>query len=430
MNIRVIMALCFMPFLLNSQYSDLSLKNSTLTIGIYGRADCGIVTDKTRDITDDNEIAEAVMDKTGISELGTGFIYEHQQHKYIISCEHVLYKAEKIVGFDSEYNEYELELVGSDMPYDIVVLRFKHKADEQNFEGLKLNDKHRHQSDPDVRHIGFWKIDGSENLKKGSILNRKSYDYDKLPLTAMGYFESSAYIPGGYSGGPVLNNQNQIVGMNTARNTDGSSYALNSRILKRLIHDIIDHGKVMRIFSGIEFAQSEHSEGVIIQSIINNSPASAMSEALMHNKVVNINGQSINSIYDLLLILEELKPHKIMSLGLVSGENIKIKVDELNHENLSKITTHTFLKHSYAQLRDTEEINDLIVVLEQGQKYIIRTAGIAGNKVYCLSDLSQLGIIIRMCALYGYIELGKDEAHIYIKEIKFSKDKSKRVLYY
>lgn len=426
----VVIVLLIFPAIINAQFYDSILNKSALTIGVYGRTQCGIVTDKTRDLSDDNELVEAVMDKTGISEIGSGFVYEHKNNKYIISCEHVLFKADRIVGFDANYNEYELELHGSDMPYDIVVLRFKNKRDEQKFEGLELADFDLQFSKSPLRHIGFWNIDGTSNFKKGQMLNEVSEDLDKIPLTGMGYFESSAFVPGGYSGGPVINDRNVVVGMSTARHIKGTSYALNSKIMKRLIHDIIDYGKVRRVFSGIEFAQESSCAGVTIHSIINNSPASINENKLINKKIETLNDQEIYTIYDLLLIMEEIKPQEIITIGLANGEKVSIQVEYLNEENLAKITKHTLRQYSYPQLSQTEDIDNLLAVIEQGKKYVIKTAGIGSNKVYCLSDLSQLGVIIRMCAPYGFVELGKDDSHIYINEIRFSADKSKRILYY
>jgi len=428
---KIVFYVCFIfPCVVNTQIAKSPLNSSILTIGINGRAECGIVTDKTRDVSEDNEIAEAVMDKTGISELGTGFIYEYKNRKYIISCEHVLYRAGQIVGFDANYNEYELELVGSDMTYDVVVLGFKHEADEDKFNGLRLANHDQLNSTSSLSHFGFWKIDGTPNFKKGHILLNEQQDIESIPLTGMGYFESSAYVPGGYSGGPVINTENKVVGMNTARNIKGTSYALNSTILSRLTNNIINFGKVQRAFSGIEFAQLSDDGPVTIQSIIEGSPASSRYTDLIESTLVRINGYTINTIYDLLLIMEEIAPGDDFRLGLSDGTEVVLKMEYLNETNLSKISKHTLHRYSYPRLTSSEEIDNLIVVIEQGEKYIIRTAGIEGNKVYCLNTLSQLGVIIRMCALYGYIELGKDDSHIYIKEIKFSEDRSKRVLYY
>lgn len=430
MKEMVLFVILILPFFGYGQNSESTLQNSILTIGIYGRTECGIITDNTRAITNDSDAAEAVMDKTGIYELGTGFVYEYNNNQYVISCEHVFYKAGDIVGFDAEYNEYPLELVGSDMAYDLVVLRFKTKDHEQNFEGLLFEDLNVDIEEMVLNHIGFWRIDGSSNVKGGRLLPSLNDDLEKIPLTSIGYFESSAYLPGGFSGGPVVNAANKIIGMNTARNMKGTSYALNAEILNRLIHDIIDKGKVIRVFTGIEFSQSTDCNGVFIESIIENSPAFVRFDVLINKKIDKLNGHSILSIYDLLLLMDQIKPGDIITIELENGNKIPIKVDYLGQDNLAKISKHTLHQYSYPQLSRTEEIDNLIVVLEQGKKQIIKTAGIGGDKVYCLSDLSQLGIIIRMCALYGYIELGKDESHIYINEIKFSEDRSKRVLYY
>lgn len=414
---------------MNTQDVVAEFHSSILTIGTYDRSECGIVTDKTRDISDDMEAAEAVMDKTGISELGTGFIYTYNGVQYIITCEHVLYKAGRIVGFDARYNEYELELVGSDMQYDIGVLKFKNKVDSENFNGLEFQCEAPDAEDTTFTHVGFWKADGYPNIKRGKTIHRQKGDFQNNHIIGLGHLESTAYIPGGFSGGPVMNIQGLVLGMNTARDKKGTSYALRAQILRRLVHDIIDDRKVNRAFSGLEFAQVSDENNVFINSIIENSPAASKFEELIDQEVVSINGQQVATIYDVLNLMEEINPNEMFSVGLGNKKEIILVPENLNEQNLIKIANHTFDQYCADRISYQEEVDQIVVTIE-AKKYTIKTAGISGNKVFCLNKLAQLGIIIRKYSLQGHIELGKDDSHIYIEEIKFSENMKKRILYY
>jgi len=426
----VILLLLILPLIINTQNSLSNLSNSIVVVGIYDRTDCGLVDDLTRDFSEDNESAEAVMDKTGISELGTGFVFEDGNDKYIVTCKHVLYKSGRIVAFDLDYNTYELEIVGSDMPYDIVVLKFKQKVDGMNFKAIPFAHAFEVSQESSIQHIGFWKIDGTPNIISGHILANTIGKKSSYLMTGIGYFESSAFIPGGFSGGPVINEKGKVVGVNTARNKQGTSYALKGNIVHRLVKDIIKYGKVRRIFNGIEFSQDFANGPIVIQAVIANTPASKKYDDLIDMELIGINGQVVNSIFDVLQIMEKIRYGKSIVFELENGKKVSIKSEYLDETNLEKIVEHCLSLYCYPEFSQAEQNNDLVVVVEQGIKNIIKTAGISGNKVYCLNNLAELGIIIRMFAPYGLIELGKDDSHIYVKEIKFSKDISKRILYY
>jgi len=429
MKARIILSLLMLSGVLSASNSLSFLDRSILTIGIFDHSSCGVITEHSRSSFDDREVAEAVMDKTGISELGTGFVYEVNGEKYVITCEHVLFKAGRIVGFDAQFSKYELELVGSDMQYDIVVLKFRDKNIANKFNGLKLAQTFSQEEEAIISHIGFWTSAGNQNIKEGKILC-KTNDLQSLHIANMGYFESSAYIPGGYSGGPVLNQEGELIGMNTARNKQGTSYALNVTILKNLIGDIIVNRKVNRVFTGIEFAQETNTGEIFINSIIEDSPASKISSELLGVALANINEQPVSNIYSVFHIMENIKPSEPISITLANGKKLSIDSERLDAENLAKIANHALSQYLYPEMKRLELEDDLTVVIENGQKHVIKTAGLGGNKIYCLNNQAQLGIIIRMYSLYGLIEIGKDDAHVYIDEIKFSKENNKRILYY
>ncbi len=427
----LVLSLSILPLIINAQYPPVCTNTSTLTIVTYDPGDCGVVSDETRDIPDIEDLVEA-MDSTGAYELGTGFIYEYNHKKYVITCGHVLYKAGRIIAFDSSYErKYELKLVGTDMFFDIAVLEFVCQDDTELFEGFIFDDSE--SNDKAIQSLGYWKWNGELSIEEGQILPQNTQGkQSELSLPEMGYIESDARTAGGFSGGPIINTKGQVVGMNNAVNTkEKTSYALGSRTVERLVHDIIDHGKIQRIFLGIEFAQAVDRGPVIINKIINKTPAAKRYEDLINREVTSINGQSVSSIYDVLMIMEEAETDKMIILGLANGHEIPVQSEPLDEHNLEKIADHAVRKYGqpqHAKIKIGED--NILRVVAKREQYIVKTAGIGEAKVYCLNSQAQLGLITRMFALHGYIELGKDDSHIYIEEIKFSEDKNKRILYY
>jgi len=78
--------------------ANINIHKNVMTIANYNNENtCGLVR-PTRDVSYnyDKELV-AVMKKTGAYDLGSGFVYEYGGEKYVITCEHVIFKSEKIM---------------------------------------------------------------------------------------------------------------------------------------------------------------------------------------------------------------------------------------------------------------------------------------------------------------------------------------------
>lgn len=409
-------------------------QKSVLTIVTREPSECGCITDSTRDIPDINDLIE-VMDSTDAYELGTGIIIKHQEKLYIITCEHVLYKAGKIIGFDSTYDaEYELRLVGTDMFYDVAVLEFVSQSDEAHFKGLSFDTSKT--TDDEAWSVGYWKWNGEPSIEYGNIIY--CTEEADTPLPEMGYIKSDVQTAGGFSGGPMLNKKGKIVGINTSiHRKNKTSYALKSEVLKKIIYDIIEKdGSVQRVYAGLRFSQDATCGKVKIDDIIADSPAAEYSKQLKNKYIKKINETPVCNIYDVLLEIEAMKAGNKIIISLENGDRVSFTTSRLNKESLQDIAVHAVQKYyesSNDKKRKRTKVKidkEQLVVIRGREKDIIKTAGIDEDRIYCLDGPEQLGILIRLFGLHGYIELGKDDKHTYIKSIKFSAKDDKRVLYY
>jgi len=126
---KISTALCFLLCIVVNPNSGLAKKmniaNSILTIGTYKSETCGLINSSKRNIYDDTEpedtIAAQIRKHIEADNVGTGFIYQYNDKKYVITCEHVILKAGKIRAYDSAFRAYELRLVGGDTFYDMAV---------------------------------------------------------------------------------------------------------------------------------------------------------------------------------------------------------------------------------------------------------------------------------------------------------------------
>lgn len=408
-------------------------QKSVLTIITREPSECGCITDNTRDIPDINDLIE-VMDSTDAYELGTGIIIKHKGKLYIITCEHVLYKAGKIIGFDSNYIGYELRLVGTDMFYDVAVLEFVSPSDEAHFKGLSFDTSET--ADDEVWSVGYWKWNGEPSIEHGNIIY--CTEEADTPLPEMGYIKSDVQTAGGFSGGPMLNKKGKVIGMNTSiHRKKKTSYALKSEVLEKTIYDIIENdGSVQRVYAGVRFSQDASCGKVKIDDIIADSPAAEYSKQLKNKYIKSINGTPVCNIYDVLTKMEAMEAGNKMTIKLENGDQVSFTTNRLDKKSLQDIAVHALQKY-YKNSKDKKHKQtkvkidkEQLVVIRGREKDIIKTAGIEEDRIYCLDGPEQLGILIRLFGLHGYIELGKDDTHTYIKSIRFSAEDGKRVLYY
>ncbi len=411
----------------------IDLFKSVLTIVTQEPDNCTSITDTTRDIPDINDLVE-VMDSTKAYELGTGILYKYKGKKYIITCQHILYKAGRIIGFDSNYEGYELKLVGTDMFYDVAVLEFECSDNEAHFKSMSFGTPKTENDE--VWSIGYWKWNGEPSIESGNMID--CIELADLHFTEMGYIKSDAQTAGGFSGGPLLNKKGKVIGMNTCLNRKSkASYALKSERLKKLVHNIIENdGSIQRVYVGLRFSQDATCGKVKIDDIIADSPAAKYSKQLENRYIKSINETPVCNIYDVLMKMEDMKAGERITIEFKNSDRISFTTNRLDKKSLQNIALHAVQKYykdpnDKKRKRTKVKIDEgQIVVIHAGEKDIIKTAGIDEDRIYCLDGPAQLGILIRLFGLHGYIELGKDDEHIFINQMNFSKEHNKRVLYY
>jgi len=412
---------------------NIDINKNVLTIANYSPDTCGFLnSEKTnRSITSAKDLIE-VMDSTGAYDLGSGFIYEFEDEKYIITCEHVIFKSDSIVGYDSQYNAYALELVGGDTFYDVAVLKFKNQKDAIKWKGIRFD--FTPQQNSEVFAVGYWKWDNKVSLGYGNLLSEDADLTDRtLPIVKMGFLKSDAPTDSGYSGGVLFNSEGQVIGMNNSVHVEnGTSFALQSLILKRIIHDIINSQtqRLQRSFLGIEFTQKLPAGMVVINSILEDTPAFSYRNQLKGKTITSIQGKRVTDIYDVLKIMEKIPVGNKIVLETLD-KTISLTTDLLTDKHHEAITFHAVRKHKGDECNDIEINNGTVsITTDKRNKEDVKTAGLNEDRIYCLNNLIQLGQLIRIFSLHGELRIGTDEQFNKGRWIWFSNDDDVRVLYY
>ena len=266
-----------------------------------------------------------------VKELGSGFIISPDG--YIITNDHVAGKATdititisggkqmkaKVVGSDSYTDICLLKVDGKDLPYvtlgnsDDVIIGEWTIAFGNPFGLFEINDK------PTVT-VGVISATG---MKLGQMENR--YYRDMI--------ETDAAINGGNSGGPLVNSNGDVIGMNTLIFTAGQSstyigygFAIPINKIKKVVTDLKKKGKVSHeITAGFDvqpvdariaqYLGLKQVKGVIVSDIHPGGPAIAAGLKI-GDVVLEVNGEKVNSDNDILAIMVESSP----------GDYLKFKV--------------------------------------------------------------------------------------------------------
>ncbi|MBO4501294.1 MAG: trypsin-like peptidase domain-containing protein [Clostridia bacterium] len=190
-----------------------------------------------------------IVPTAGGSALGSGFVVD-AENGYIVTNHHVIENARgtiKVRFYDGR--EYAAELVGSDDPTDIAVL----KIEAEGLTALPLGDSSALKIGDRVIAIGtpydeFLAGTLTEGIISGKDRLFEVTDGFGRVEKVMKLLQTTAAINSGNSGGPLINMEGQVVGINVMKIFDeyeSLGFAIPMSSAVSVINDLIDHGKVV-----------------------------------------------------------------------------------------------------------------------------------------------------------------------------------------
>lgn len=171
---------------------------------------------------------------------------------YIVTNHHVLEAGNIYEVMTTDKKKWKATLVGSDESTDIAVL----KISKEHSPFLTM-------ANSDSVQIGQWVIAIGNPYHLGStvtsgIISAKGRAIDLLkgefPLES--FIQTDAVFNEGNSGGALINEEGELIGVNTAIFTksgkfEGYSFSIPSNIVRKMAGDIISYGKVQRAMLGV-----------------------------------------------------------------------------------------------------------------------------------------------------------------------------------
>ena len=211
--------------------------------------------------------------------LGSGFIID--KSGYIVTNNHVINGADEIKVTLSDGRELSAKLIGTDPQTDLAVIKVEPKGELPSVTF----------ADSDRARVGDWVVAiGSPFGLGGSvtagIISARGRDIHSGPYDD--YLQIDAPINSGNSGGPVINAEGKVVGVNTAIYSPnggniGIGFAIPAGEAARVVSQLRDHGGVTRGWLGVqiqpvsaEMADALHVQGnagALVAEVLPKSPA-------------------------------------------------------------------------------------------------------------------------------------------------------------
>ncbi|MFC2075003.1 trypsin-like peptidase domain-containing protein [Bdellovibrionota bacterium] len=237
--------------------------------------------------------------------MGSGFIISKDGE--VLTNNHVVERADEVHIILADGSKHKAKIVGRDSKLDIALLKIETK---KKFSPLKIGDADKVRIAEDVYAIGN-PFGLSHSVSKG-IISAKHRSLGAGPFDD--FLQTDASINFGNSGGPLINNKGEVIGINTAvkAHSQGIGFAIPINMVAPTLDQIRKHGKVLRSWLGIagrdvppRFAKKV-TKGVVIERLINNGPAHR--DGLRQGDViVDVNGKKVESADELQRILSPLK---------------------------------------------------------------------------------------------------------------------------
>jgi len=255
---------------------------------------------------------------------GTGFIIS--EDGYIVTNNHVIEGADKIEVRINNKEKYAAKLVGKDPATDLALLKIEVK---QRLTPLPLGDSDRVRVGEWVMAIGDpLNFDKTVTVGVVSAKDRSGLTADAATRSFENYIQTDAAINFGNSGGPLLNTNGEVVGINTAifRPAQNIGFAVPINTLKTILPQLRDKGKVVRGFLGINIVNVDADraaafdlkaqEGAFVESVETGKPAEKAG-VRPGDTIVKVDSVPVKDTRDLIGYVSSKTPGSKVQLGLV-----------------------------------------------------------------------------------------------------------------
>lgn len=285
---------------------------------------------------------------------GSGFVvHSNKEHSLILTNKHVVHDRDAEYTVLINEKEHKAEVLSSDPLNDMAILKIK--AGDLATAGL--GDSSKIQIGQTVIAIGTALGLFTNSVSKGIIsgLSRRiaaSLGTGEETEVLRGAIQTDVAINQGNSGGPLINTDGEIIGINTAIifGAQNIGFALPINWAKKDIDDILKHGRIERPYLGLryvmlnkkmkeQFDLTADSGALVISDHLPNSKAvvagsPADKAGIKENDVIiEVNGKKLDEKIELADLIQEFKVGDEVEMTLLRNGSettkTKVKLEEM-----------------------------------------------------------------------------------------------------
>lgn len=266
---------------------------------------------------------------------GSGFIVTKDGR--IITNNHVVDGVDTIKVTLTDGTTYDAKVVGKDPTFDIAIIKIEPKSD---LPVLELGDSDEIEVGEMVVAIG--NPYGLEHTVTAGIISAKNRSIHTREVNFDGLLQTDAAVNPGNSGGPLLDMDGKVIGINAAivPYAQGLCFAIPVNMAKEIMDDLVSYGKVKRGWLGVsvqkltpEIAKAykvKEEGGIIIGDVFKDS-AAAKAGVKRGDVVMKLNGEHVEDTDWFVQHVRSLAPGSTAKLDIIRGGKkmtIKVKLDE------------------------------------------------------------------------------------------------------
>jgi S1-C subfamily serine protease len=295
------------------------------------------------------------MDPIPVEGAGSGFLIDPRG--YILTNYHVVEGAQSIEVVLGDQSRYPAKYIGADQRNDVALVKIEPKS--KQLVSLKLGDSGALQVGQKVLAIG--NPFGFQSTLTTGVVSALGRTVQTGQTTFIDEaIQTDAAINRGNSGGPLINSQGEVIGINSAiytpsGTTAGIGFAIPINTAKSIANDLITSGRVHRAFLGVEtmalaggLAEALDlpvQEGLLVEVVTKDGPAAAAGirggdrivQAGMRrfyiggDVIVAIDSQKIATQFDVNLLMNHHRPGDTVNVTVYRGDkkmDIAVKLGE------------------------------------------------------------------------------------------------------
>ncbi len=299
--------------------------------------------------------------------MGSGFIISADG--YILTNNHVVEGADKIIVSLSDRREREAKIIGTDPLSDLALL----KIDEDHLPTIEFGSS-------ESLEVGEWVIAigspfGFQHSVTQGIVSAKGRSLREGGGSYVPFIQTDVAINPGNSGGPLLNLEGKVVGINSQILTRsggymGLSFAIPIDVAVEVIEQLKEKGSVSRGWLGVglqrvdrDLAESfglDRPSGALVTQVFAESPAE---EAGLREGdiILEFNGKQIDLSSDLPHVVGRTRPETEVEVRVMrdgKSRTLNVKVGMLEDSTIREISSSAAPLPGNRLGIDVEELSD------------------------------------------------------------------------